>query len=184
MSKKHDAPWVVMGGKIGESCYCMRCGVGLLLPDPIPVMEFVGAVKKFTDEHSGCREGRAPELMIVTPWDWLASRWTGVSSATIWSVMMDFPSPYKKYDIPYGPDDFHRCHRLFTTFPLWTERLGEVATKFPFWAPYVRAWGELIRLYDQVVESDDDARERLQQHFYDYMKELKTEAELIKKSTI
>lgn len=83
-------------------------------------------------------------------WDWLKSSDTGVSSLTIWSVMVgiDPPRDYWGPDVPYDPDDFGRCHRLLKRFPAWRDRLGEVAAAHPEWGPLVREWGALAKMYE------------------------------------
>ena len=177
MSKAKDTPWVVVGGKIGETGYCRRCGAGLILPMPVPLQDFTTAIKRFGYKHANCPVGCATEPQIVTPWDWLASRWPGVSSASIWSVMMDFPSPSRKYDHPYDPVDFHRCYRLLTNFPAWKLRMSEVAKRFPFWGPYVREWADLTALYEHDVNGEDARTPAL----YNRMKELEAEAQHLKR---
>jgi hypothetical protein len=149
-----EVNWIVMGGKIGEASHCRRCGDGLILPLPISIPDLMKSVEVFTEKHANCLPGNVLEPKIETPWDWLASRWTGVSSATIWSVMMGFPSPYKSYDIPYDSSDFHRCHKLLEIFPAWKPRLGEVESKFPFWAPFVREWANLSVVYEYEAQNE------------------------------
>lgn len=76
---------------------------------------------------------------------WITSDDTGVSSRTIWGVMMGaMPS---MIDVPHDPSDFGRCHRLLTLMPEWKARLGEVADALPAWGPLVKAWDELETLY-------------------------------------
>lgn len=82
-----DVPWVVAGGKIGETGYCMRCGEGFSAAMPISITGLTKSIEAFVKKHAHCPEGRASEPEIKAPGDWIASRWTGISSATIWSVM-------------------------------------------------------------------------------------------------
>lgn len=153
MSHENNVPWVVMGGKIGEICYCTRCGRGLLLQSPVLISDFTKSLDSFVETHASCLERHVPESEIKTPADWIGSRWTGVSSATIWTVMTGIPSPYNRYDIPYDPSDFGRCYKLLEMFPFWRSRLEEVSKRFPFWAPFVRDWDELTALYRQAIET-------------------------------
>jgi len=84
---------------------------------------------------------------------WIDGDDTGVSSKTIWSVMMDVIDDIKDSsfycDIPYDPSDFGRCYRLLELFPDWKERLSEVAEIFPIWEPMVKRWDELTALYEK-----------------------------------
>ena len=79
--------------------------------------------------------------------EWYRSNDTGASSETIWSVMTG--NPVKHYSIPLDPSDFGRCRRLLQAFPAWRASLGEVAVRFPEWAPFVAAWDEMDRLYER-----------------------------------
>jgi len=90
---------------------------------------------------------RAERSRISAEQAWLASGDTGVSSATIWSVMTGFPGSYGWYDTPHDPDDLGRCVRLLDRFPAWRSRMPEVALRYPRWAPLVEVWGELEALY-------------------------------------
>lgn len=83
---------------------------------------------------------------------WLKGTDTGTSSRTIFSVLSEYGQlAYIGWsslgDPPLDPDDFGRCHRLLDRFPAWRARLGEVAAKYPAWAPLVENWPELERLY-------------------------------------
>jgi hypothetical protein len=89
---------------------------------------------------------------------WIAGRDTGISSKTIWSVMMGVEvlgteAWSLQYDVPLDPDDFGRCYRLLELIPGWRARLGEVADRFPAWRPLVEHWSELEALYRPVVET-------------------------------
>lgn len=77
--------------------------------------------------------------------EWLAAGDAGVSSETIVSVMMDLR--VSMVDIPHDPSDFGRCHRLLEWVPEFRPRLGEVAAKYPDWAPLVESWDRLTAIY-------------------------------------
>jgi hypothetical protein len=84
----------------------------------------------------------------MTPLEWIISDDTGISSITIWAVMMgikDIP----RASIPHDPDDFGRCYRLLSKFPEWRERLNEVAERFPRWKRLVGDWDTLTELYEE-----------------------------------
>ena len=90
--------------------------------------------------------------------DWIANKETGISSLTIWAVMMDAVDLNNKdsqadYDVPYDPDDFRRCRELLDYIPEWRERLPEVAEKFSEWKPLVENWNKLDTLYDEEAPS-------------------------------
>lgn len=82
---------------------------------------------------------------------WLQNGDTGLSSLTIWYVLMG-QTP-DRADIPYDPADFGRCYRLLQVMPSWKTRLGEVAARYPQWAPLVDAWEELTALYEAELPS-------------------------------
>jgi hypothetical protein len=87
----------------------------------------------------------------MSPNHWISSNDTGVSSKTIWAVMMNCVNTEDAgafdYDIPHDPEDFGRCYRLLEAVPEWKPRLFEVARAFPKWGPLVREWNHLSALY-------------------------------------
>lgn len=92
----------------------------------------------------------------MTPNEWIKSEDNGISSHTIWAVMMGCSDVEKSfgYDTPSDPSDFGRCHRLLNHFPEWKERLNEVTEKFPKWGPMVREWDELTSLYEEEFQGE------------------------------
>lgn len=76
---------------------------------------------------------------------WIVGSDTGISSETIWSVMQGVKPDWP--DTPSDPDDFSRCHKLLTLIPEWRENLKLVAYAYPQWAPLVREWDALTRMY-------------------------------------
>lgn len=93
----------------------------------------------------------------MTPCEWIIGRDTGISSKTIWAVMMRFAhvdvGPFG-FDVPHDPSDFGRCYRLLNHFPEWKARLQDVARCFPKWVPMVREWASLVELYEQGLPSE------------------------------
>lgn len=86
------------------------------------------------------------------PISWLANGDTGISSRTIWFVLMGRPIPANDWtDVPHDPADFGRCHRLLAVMPSWRARLGEVAAEYPEWKPLVDHWDELAALYEEEL---------------------------------
>ena len=102
------------------------------------------------------------------PVAWMAGGDTGISSETIWFVMMG-RKPTKQYfypSPPSDPSDFGRCYRLLALMPSWRPRLPEVAAKYPEWKGLVEHWDELTTLWNE--ESPTGKCPKL----YDRMKEL------------
>lgn len=87
------------------------------------------------------------------PIAWLTNGDTGISSKTIWSVMMNrsIGDRYFRPSVPSDPSDFGRCYRLLKVMPSWRARLGEVAAQYPEWAGLVAAWDELTALYEEEL---------------------------------
>lgn len=110
------------------------------------------------------------------PVAWLTGGDTGISSKTIWFVMMgrENTEPYWYPSPPKDPSDFGRCHRLLTVMPSWRARLPEVAAKHPEWSGLVEHWDELTTLYeDELVNGKKNKRgERMATKTYNRMKQL------------
>lgn len=105
---------------------------------------------------------------------WIVSRDTGLSSRTIWGVMMGVDCEWPS--LPYDPADFGRCYRLLMLMPSWRERLPDVATRYPEWGPLVAAWSELEQMYLAALE----AGERHSPEMYHFMQGLVAEGESTK----
>jgi hypothetical protein len=105
---------------------------------------------------------------------WILGPDTGISSKTIWAVMMgaiEAGRPFG-YDIPHDPDDFGRCYRLLEKFPEWKPRLKEVAEKFPEWGPMVREWDKMTALYEEELPTGEAPK------LYSLMKKLEDEGRI------
>jgi hypothetical protein len=90
----------------------------------------------------------------VKPLDWIAYGDVGVSSRTIWAVMVGViqkgPIPCgSAYDVPHDPDDFRRCYNLLKLFPSWRQRLSRVSAIFPAWTPFVSSWDKIEALFER-----------------------------------
>lgn len=97
----------------------------------------------------------------MTPNEWILSNDTGISSKTIWAVMMGaavdpgqrcgFASHPRSltYDIPRDPADFGRCFRLLQLFPEWRSGIARMGEIFPKWKPMANHWDELEKLYNE-----------------------------------
>lgn len=98
---------------------------------------------------------------------WFCGGDTGISSQTIWSVMMmgnlahDGRYRVERVGHPLDPADFGRCYRLLREIPAWRARLGEVAAKHPSWAPLVANWDELTALYEEELKNKSGVAPKL-----------------------
>src|SRR5690606_32787600 len=100
---------------------------------------------------------------------WIVGYDTGISSRTIWHVMMGTPPP-SRVDIPHDPGDFGRCYRLLKLIPEWRGRLREVAERYPIWGPMVEAWDELERMYEAALATEknvSDESRRMYRRMYE-----------------
>jgi hypothetical protein len=140
----------------GSDFFCVHCGAReKVLPialSRIRALEALGLA--FAAEHEDCVEtDTSPSrLAASSPTAWLNSGDTGLSSATIWSVMTEQPFPLANFAagaMPADADDFGRCHRLLERFPGWRPRMPEVAAKHPGWSRLVEAWERLTAVYVQ-----------------------------------
>lgn len=132
-------------------------------------------------------------MKTMTPEQWIVEGEVGVSSKTIWAVMMGVAKTTRQcrsfdYDTPKDPDDFKRCHKLILTVPQWRGRLPEVASVFPKWIPFIRGWDKLeamlrdwqinVAMYRKLP-----CKEQKDFHFddgmYEFMQELNHEAMLL-----
>lgn len=121
----------------------------------------------------------------MNPNEWILSSDTGVSSKTIWAVMMGVAiAPGQRcgfasrtldltYDIPFDPADFGRCHRLLKLFPDWRSGIARMGEIFPKWKPMADRWDELERLYEEERPSGKCPK------LYDLMKTLREEGMLL-----
>lgn len=146
-----DVGHVVMGN---ASIRCLRCGTEQKLSFPMSVNVMAGACDGFEKDHRDCDvddpRGKA-RFTYSNPKEWANSWDTGISSKAIYHVLGGgpVPSPCWREPIPHDPSDFGRCYRLLAVAPGWTEQLGEVAVRFPSWAPFVEAWPELCALWEE-----------------------------------
>lgn len=114
--------------------------------------------------------------------EWIVSEDTGLSSKTIWSMMMNGKAPERQH-APCDNGDFGRCYRLLKLIPEFEQNLERMATikrrctvnggpqcggwiEEDTWAVFVREYLKLCELY--LSENYRD--------FYYYWKEvIKTE---------
>ena len=104
--------------------------------------------------ESGTKMGKYPHATPQgDPVAWLAGGDTGISSKTIWFVMMgrENTERYWRASPPSDPSDFGRCYRLLQVMPSWRVRLPDVAAKHPAWSGLVEHWDELTALYEEEL---------------------------------
>lgn len=137
--------------------HCGKCSHERVIgyaPMPVDVLVAVGKLPCIACGSKNVLMGPLPkETRDGDAIGWLINGDTGISSETIWSVMMSrrIEKSYWRADVPQDPDDFGRCYRLLKVMPSWRERLPEVATKYPAWKPLVGAWDELTALYEEEL---------------------------------
>lgn len=145
-------------GLFGKEVACFHCGTRIqIIPDRggMPITMVAASLDSFAEIHRGCRETpESPTLKLeANEWAWERGLFVGSSSATIFFVLAGRP-PYhiernRLGTLPRDPDDFSRCHRLLRINPEWRARLGEVAAKYPAWAPLVEHWDELTAMFER-----------------------------------
>jgi len=89
----------------------------------------------------------------MTPEQWIVGRDTGISSITIWAVMMGVKPSWPS--VPLDPSDFGRCFRMLCLIPGWRARLPEVASVYPEWTRLVGHWQEIESLYMEECSRAD-----------------------------
>lgn len=88
----------------------------------------------------------------MRPEEWIVSDDTGISSVSIWCVMMGVTPGQRRGNCPPSdPSDFGRCYRLLEKFPHWKPRLAEVAVVNDEWTKLIENWSECERLYLEEV---------------------------------
>jgi hypothetical protein len=125
-------------------------------------------MEDFVKIHSLCEEGDTRDDQAVSPQQWLKGRDVGISSCTIYAVMMNTPTPMSTYDVPHDPSDFGRCYRLLELFPQWKMRMDEVGERFPKWIPFLASWGQLTVMYEHAIRTKAKAVPEM----YELMKRL------------
>ncbi len=92
---------------------------------------------------------------------WIIGRDTGLSSQTLWAVIMKLTkeqlSDYYG-SIPYDTDDFGRCHRLLERCDPETRVrvVRDVSKRYPIWKPFSENWNTLTELFLLGKESSLD----------------------------
>jgi hypothetical protein len=82
---------------------------------------------------------------------WIINGHVGISSQTIWAVMMGIADDCNRaqFSVPWDSSDMLRCLALIEAVPEWESRLSEVSDRFPEWKGIVENWEELRALKDR-----------------------------------
>ena len=144
-----------------DSFRCTGCGEELHFPvsskGGFSIGTIIALSKSFSEEHGKCKPSEAGEARYrySNPDEWYDSWDTGTSSRTIYAVLSEKPVTPSNPDGPLDVSDFGRCRRLMRVAPPeWTERIGEVAKRFPAWKAITDHWAELTALYDEEIGAD------------------------------
>ncbi len=100
-------------------------------------------------EHKDKPDGSVSILQRASWWRGRGA--VGTSSETIYCAMTGDRAG--RYDYPYDPADYHRCRKLLDLIPEWRSQLHMVVERFPWWAPFAKAWDEFDRLFDEEFSS-------------------------------
>lgn len=85
--------------------------------------------------------------------EWICTHNVGTSSKTMWAGIMGVNTmaeyEYQTLSIPYDCDDFSRCHDLVKFCEVNpAEDFPNILQRYPWYAPIIRNWEELSRLYE------------------------------------
>ena len=82
---------------------------------------------------------------------WVATCDTGISSMTMWSVLMGVKRK-KDLNIPKDNSDFRRCYDMVEYGHVTLEELQAVKEQYPWFAPVVDNWKELSLLFEEELD--------------------------------
>jgi len=104
--------------------------------------------------------------------EWIAFGQVGVSSRTMWLAItgiIDKPQIMGYlFDVPLDNDDFSRCLKMVRDYNVTNEQLQAVKIPFPWYAPIIDDWNNLVILYDACKINGSSL-------FYDRIQELRHE---------
>lgn len=133
---------------------CTHCGEEQAIASPVSISVCAAIGKAFGKDHKHCKPSEAGHRRMHPKdhYAWALSWDTGISSKTIWNVLIGVDRFEEVGAPPQDPDDFGRCSRLLALAPAeWRARLGEVATKYPAWSMIVANWDTLEALYQEEL---------------------------------
>jgi hypothetical protein len=106
--------------------------------------------------------------------EWIVNGEVGVSSKTMWSAIKGVAKGNEQmgwnFDTPSDPDDFRRCYLFYKQCNLTKEDLQTVAKVFKWYKPFMDAWDEMVKLYEE------ESPKRSCPKLYARMEELNNEA--------
>ena len=109
--------------------------------------------------------------------EWIVNGKVGVSSKTMWSAIKGVAKGNEhcgwNFDYPSDPDDFRRCYLFYTQCNLTKEDLQIVAKVFKWYKPFMDAWDEMVKLYEE------ESPKRSCPKLYARMQELGNEAKIL-----
>lgn len=94
---------------------------------------------------------------------WIAGSDRGVSSETIWGVMMG--APIDRPSHPHDPADFGRCARLLRLIPEWRARIHIMAGMGPYWDALTARWDEVTQAMDDECGIDWNKSKRAEKTY-------------------
>ena len=109
----------------------------------------------------------------MTLLEWMIYGETGISSKTMWAALLGIEEKGEfrgkgNFDIPYDPDDFSRCYKLWKQCDITPEQLNKVKKAFVWWSPFIDNWDKLVCMYENKDRG-----------IYKYMKTLVDEARIL-----
>ena len=86
----------------------------------------------------------------MTLTEWIINGEVGVSSKTMWAAITGAVTGGDKggdYDVPRDDNDFRRCYEFVEACEIVSEELDRVKRVFPWYAPFIDAWDELVAMW-------------------------------------
>lgn len=152
---------IIRNGKL----FCTKCGGEYMLNYPIGVVEFGVKTKAFEKLHKNCKQtwveptaDLSVSIIKRAQWWWDFGE-RGASSQTIWHFFMGSKRGTFSINIPYDPDDFKRCYKLFQAIPEWRAKIFNLKSLSPQWDRLVQNWDKLTEMYERSVSCnwEDDS---------------------------
>lgn len=83
---------------------------------------------------------------------WIALGKVGISSRSMWLAITGLINKPEKmgtyFNVPMDSDDFSQCLELVQDYNITKEQLEKVKIPFPWFAPIIDNWNELVLLYN------------------------------------
>lgn len=85
--------------------------------------------------------------------DWIGRGKVGVSSLTMWCVLMGCHE-IRDADKPYDIVDFDYCYNMVKFGEVSEKELEKVSERFPWYSPYIKNWKALCFLFEKDDKFD------------------------------